>query len=166
MADLRHNYWARQSQLPRIDGKPRPDGSLWAKQNIVLVECPYQLYYDDKPIRGIRINKRVADSLKRVLAAIWEECEQKQEIVEKHGYHIFDGSYVYRVKRGARSLSMHAYGRAIDFNAAENAHHSHEHSFQNGDIIVRCFKAEGWVWGGDWAGRWVDAMHFQAARVR
>ena len=166
MADLRHNYWARQSQLPRIDGRPRPDGSSWAKDNIVLVQCPYQLFYDGKPVRGIRINKRVAASLTRVLNAIWEECGQSQETIEQHHYHVFDGSYVYRTKRGAQSLSMHAYGRAIDFDAEHNAHRSHEHNFQGDDIIVRCFKAEGWVWGGDWGGRSVDAMHFQAARVR
>ena len=61
---------------------------------------------------------------------------------------------------------MHAYGRAVDFDPDNNAHHSRKHSFQNGDIITSCFKAEGWVWGGDWSGTSVDAMHFQAARVR
>jgi hypothetical protein len=162
----RFNVWARQAELPRIDGRPSPDGSAWARNNIVMVRCPYQLYAEGKPIEGIRINKRCAASLLRVLDAIWERCDKSQETVEKFGYHKFDGSYVYRKKRGRSSLSMHAYGRAIDFNADENQHHSQKHSFQNGDIIVSAFKAEGWVWGGDWKGQWVDAMHFQAARVR
>jgi hypothetical protein len=166
MADLRRNVWARQAQLPGIDGKPRPDGSIWARNNIVMVKCPYQLYAEGKPIEGIRINKRVAASLLRVLDAIWEECGKSQATIEQHRYHIFDGSYVYRTKRGRSSLSMHAYGRAIDFDAEHNQHHSQKHSFQSDSIIVRCFKAEGWVWGGDWTGQYVDAMHFQAARVR
>ena len=166
MTELHHNVWAKQSELPRIDGRARPDGTAWARQTIVLVECPYQLYAEGRPVKGIRINKRCATSLTRVLNAIWEECGKDQKVIEKYGYHIFDGSYVYRSKRGRSSLSMHAYGRAIDFNAENNQHHSQKHSFKDGDIIVRCFKAEGWVWGGDWAGRSVDAMHFQAARIR
>lgn len=166
MIELIHNDWARQPQLMRIDGRPRPDGTAWAREHIVLVRCPYQLVYNGHPVSGIRINKKVAPSLTRVLQAIWEECGQSQETIEKHNYHRFSGSYVYRTMRGGKSFSTHAYGRAVDFDAENNQFHSRKHAFQNGDIIVRCFKAEGWVWGGDWSAASVDAMHFQAARVR
>jgi hypothetical protein len=166
MVELQHNVWARQAQLLRLDGRPQPLGSIWAKKNIVLVPCPYQLTYEGHPIEGIHINKKVAASLIRVLNAIWVECDRSQATIEKFGYHRFSGSFFVRPMRGGKSLSMHAFGRAVDFNAAANAFHSRKHSFKSSDIIVQCFKAESWVWGGDWAGRSVDAMHFQAARVR
>jgi hypothetical protein len=28
---------------------------------------------------------------------------------------------------------------------------------------VTKFKEENWIWGGDWSGSSIDAMHFQAA---
>jgi hypothetical protein len=37
--------------------------------------------------------------------------------------------------------------------------------FQDSSLIVQAFEAEGWVWGGRWSGRSIDAMHFQACTV-
>jgi D-alanyl-D-alanine carboxypeptidase len=165
-AELINNVWPRQRELMKIDGCPQPDGSKWARANIVLCKCPYKLVYNGHEVAGIRINKAVASSLLRVLNAIWNDCECSQAIIEAKHYHLFSGSYVYRTIRGKKSFSTHAYGRGVDFDAEHNQFHSKKHLFQNGDIIVRNFKAEGWIWGGDWSGASVDAMHFQAARVR
>ena len=76
------------------------------------------------------------------------------------------GSYNLRLIRGsAFAMSMHAFAAAIDWDAADNAQHDRKHLFQDDGPLVVKFKEEGWVWGGDWSGGSIDAMHVQAARV-
>jgi hypothetical protein len=62
---------------------------------------------------------------------------------------------------------MHSWGCAIDLDPGRNAFHDQTGHFGAGGAIavVRAFEAEGWIWGGRWAGRSCDPMHFQAARV-
>jgi hypothetical protein len=43
--------------------------------------------------------------------------------------------------------------------------HARRRLFTGDSPLVVTFKAEGWIWGGDWDGAGADAMHFQAARV-
>ena len=164
MTDLIHNTWPLQRDVPKIDGNPAR--SDWTSANLVTVLCPWKLYYETHPVRGIQINKRCADSLRRVLGAIWDAVGGSQSEIEKLHYHRYSGSYNYRPMRGGAALSMHAYGRAIDWDDAENPQHSPHHLFKSDSLIVVKFKAEGWEWGGDWIGASVDAMHVQAARVR
>ena len=72
---------------------------------------------------------------------------------------------MYLPMRGGIALSMHSYGVAIDWDAEENPQHSAKHLFREDSLIVVKFKEENWVWGGDWGGSSIDAMHVQAARV-
>lgn len=72
----------------------------------------------------------------------------------------FDGGYAWRAKRGAKKLSTHCWGIALDFNADTNQ------LGEKGDMppeIVQVFLKHGWEWGGHWFSR-PDAMHFQACR--
>jgi hypothetical protein len=160
---LINNVWPLQTECPRVDGNPGTAG--WTQANLVTVPCPWQLFYEKQPVKGILINKRCADSLYRVLASVWEEVGQDQDEIEKLRYHLFSGSYNYRPMRGGSVLSMHAYGRAIDWDDADNPHRSSKHLFTDDSLLVVKFKNEGWEWGGDWHGSSIDAMHVQAARV-
>lgn len=79
---------------------------------------------------------------------------------------------------GTRRWSEHAYGRAIDIDPIENPYISRagitEHAasrpfldrsrarpgvIRAGDAVVRAFAAEGFAWGGAWAGA-RDTQHF------
>lgn len=160
---LIHNTWPTQKE---VWSTLHNNGSLvWAKANLTDVPCPWVLHMDGHSLHSIQINRKCADSLRRVLEHIWVEAGGTQEAIEKLHYDRYSGSYNYRPIRGGRALSMHSYGLAIDFDSEENEQHSQHHLFKEDSLIVKTFKAEGWTWGGDWSPASIDAMHFQAARV-
>lgn len=151
-----------------VNGRPSP---AWAAENIYgndsYIKPPFQMYYGNTPIRGFRVHRRCAESLRRVFQKIWDAADHEQSIVDAWGASKFSGSYVFRNKRGGGTLSMHAYGCAIDLDAARNARGSTRPFFgkEGPNIVVRCFESEGWIWGGRWRGASCDGMHFQAANV-
>lgn len=160
--------WPLQSQCDAYYGNPRGAGSYnpaWAKAHLTRVHCPWPLHMGEIPIPSIVIHRRCAASLERVLARIWSEAGESDARIRALRYDVFSGSFAYRTKRGATSLSMHAYGAAIDWDAPDNEMHSARHLFTSDSPLIRAFKEEGWTWGGDWSGSGVDAMHVQAARV-
>jgi hypothetical protein len=77
---------------------------------------------------------------------------------------------------GSGSWSNHAYGHAVDLNPVENpyvgcgrtrdrasARYIDRSRLRKGMVtpaVVRAFRAIGWGWGGEWAGRTKDYMHF------
>lgn len=68
----------------------------------------------------------------------------------------WDGCFNIRKKKGGVSTSLHAWGLAVDVNAAWNGFGkkptlSHE--------FVHCFTDAGFDWGGTWGKQ--DGMHFQ-----
>lgn len=82
----------------------------------------------------------------------------KDRSLEKY-IRTFNGCYCYRNKinrNPAPELSNHAYGTAIDINASTNGY---GRTPQMNQRVVRCFKENGFTWGGDW--RVPDGMHFQ-----
>ena len=70
----------------------------------------------------------------------------------------WDGCFNIRKKRGATSVSLHAWGIAIDINAAWNGFGKPP---TMSTALVSCFKEAGFDWGGDWTKP--DGMHFQLA---
>jgi len=72
----------------------------------------------------------------------------------------WDGCFNIRSKRGSKSISLHAWGIAIDINASWN---------RFGKIptmspeLVKCFTDAGFDWGGGW--KTPDGMHFQLAKI-
>lgn len=145
-------------------GKPSPQ---WEADNLVIVSAPYQLFYDSRPIRGVRVHRKCADSLRRVFSRIWEASGRNQDVVDGWGASTFAGAFVYRNKRRGGTLSMHAYGCALDFDPARNAMGNRRPNFAKAgpNAVVAAFESEGWAWGGRWSGASCDGMHFQAARV-
>lgn len=89
----------------------------------VLVNVPvpanYPLKYDGKPVKSIRIHKLVAD---RLAAALQDIINHYGEDIEKvaPGACVYDGSYNFRNSRNSSSTSVHSWGLAIDFDAANN----------------------------------------------
>jgi hypothetical protein len=70
----------------------------------------------------------------------------------------FDGCFNIRSMKGGRSLSVHSWAMAVDFNAAENPFGGIV-SFS--DAFIRCFADAGFEAGALW--RRADGMHFQLA---
>lgn len=161
--------WPLQRDCDTFYGDPRGRdaraSSVWEKANLTRIAPPFVMTYAGKPIKTIAIHTRCAASLTRVLAAIWKSAGKDQKIVDVWGASIFAGSYVYRLKRGGSTLSMHSYGCALDLDPARNAFHDETPNFSNAPEVVKAFEDEGWTWGGRWRGRACDGMHFQAAKT-
>lgn len=70
----------------------------------------------------------------------------------------WDGCYQVRNKRGLSSWSLHAWGLAIDINAAWNPLGKKPTISPE---LVKCFTDAGFIWGGLWSRP--DGMHFELA---
>lgn len=158
--------WPLQRDCANFYGDPRDANgkasAAWESKNLVLIKCPWTLRYDGKPVSGIRIHKKCAESLTRVLNAIWERCGRSQEEIDRIGMSVYGGSYNFRVMRGGSSLSMHSYGCAVDFDPPRNGLGNKNPAMDR--RVIEEFEREGWEWGGHWSRP--DGMHFQAARTK
>ena len=161
--------WPLQSQCEAFYGNPRGRNGQasgpWESTNLVRITPPFKIYFAGKPVSSLRIHNKCAESLTRIFNALWEAAGHDQKKLDEAGVTAFGGSYNFRLMRGSNVLSMHSYGCAIDLDPARNGFHDQHPHFANYPWVVKCFKDEGWTWGGDWAGRSKDGMHFQAARV-
>lgn len=164
--------WPKQSDCNEFYGDPRGQNggpsAKWEKENLMLVIQPWKLVtaWDGRPVNGIRVNIRCAESLDRVLKEIWAaalKSKRPQDLIEMWGMTLFGGGYNFRVMRGGSALSMHSWGCAVDFDPARNALGSKKPNFAGCPSVLNAFAREGWTWGGEW--KKPDAMHFQAARV-
>ena len=156
------SQWPLQSECLAKFGNPYAPG--WGNTHIVHVQCPWQLYMGQLRIPYIKINKIAADSLKRVLDNVWNDCDKDPEKIKAIHADQFSGDWVIRQARGLKMISMHSYGLAIDFDAPHNGLGRSKHFFNHKNPLIAAFLEEGWIWGGDWKRK--DAMHVQAARLK
>ncbi|QTL01896.1 M15 family metallopeptidase [Aquabacter sp. L1I39] len=158
--------WPLQREVDSFYGNPRGAGGgpseKWEAGNLVLVPCPWLLRFEGQSVRGIRIHKRCATSLARVLDAIWARCGRSQAEIDRIGMSAYGGSYNFRRGRGLATLSMHAYGCAVDFDPDHNGLGDPTPAMDR--RVIEEFERQGWEWGGHWSRP--DGMHFQAARTR
>lgn len=151
--------WPREVDAAEFYGAS--DGSsAWEAAHLVTFDAPYALYMDGQLIRKIRCHKKVENSLFKILSAI-RQLYKTPEAIAAVGLDQYDGCYNFRSVRGRGSLSMHAYGAAVDFDSEHNplgATHG-----RMPPEVVAIFKAEGWRWGGTYTNR-KDWMHFEACR--
>lgn len=162
--------WPLQTSCDQFYGDPRglknPSvvNPMWVVENLDWATPPFKMYYDKRPVKRFQAHKKVIPSLEEVFQTLWSKAQQSQETVDRWGLSDFGGCFNYRLKRAGATLSMHAYGAAIDLDPGNNAFNSKKHKFTPDSPVVQCFEAAGWEWGGRWSSP--DAMHFQAARVR
>lgn len=159
--------WPNQAGRDSFYGNPRGrDGKVspaWESANLVKLIPPFRMTFIDRPISGIRIHRKCADSLGRVLDAIWLAGGQNQAKMDAWGVSIYAGAFNYRLTRGGSSLSSHSWGCAIDFDPQRNGFGDATPNFANIPAVLNAFKAENWTWGGPWSTP--DGMHWQAASV-
>jgi len=135
-----------RDEINAVFGYPaNADGTLnehWEEQNIATALPPsgWQLYYQDDvrgvvPVSGIRIHRKLHGSFQVVLTQVWQFTSRElatklgrtpsdEEIrsrlhelrVDQHG-----GGFNFRKITGGQSLSLHAYGIAIDWDPDHNS---------------------------------------------
>ena len=150
-------------ELKRFTGKftytkdPRKKGFVvinpsWLRDNIVKVDLPIIVPLQER-IWTIHCHKKVANNLR---ALFYEYLIRHYD----ERYPIYQlGCFVPRHKMSdtSKSLSLHAYGVALDINWKHNKLGTRGNIPK--EIILR-FKQYGWNWGGLWT-KPKDPMHFQ-----
>jgi D-alanyl-D-alanine carboxypeptidase len=153
--------WPKQSQADAFYGNPRGKNAQvsekWRAANLVAVKVPFKLRYAGKPVTTVTIHRKCAESLGRVFAAIWAASGKSQATIDKWGVSEYGGTYNYRLKRNSNTLSMHAYGCAIDLAPQRYPLGSTKAKFV--PEVIKAFADEGWV------NLPRDRMHFQAALI-
>ena len=140
-------------------------GSPGCEENLVNVTPPYPLLYEGKPVKSIRVHRCIAARVERALRAVLEHYGQ--EAISRLGLDQYSGSYNYRSSTGGSSLSMHAWGIALDFDAEHNTMQMHkpEARFSGAEYEDwwRIWEEQGAVSLG--RERDYDWMHLQFARL-
>lgn len=119
--------------------------SAWVSANIRT---------EDVPIVGPQTCHK--DMLPQLRAAL---TELVQRGLDKY-IEFSSGCYNPRFIANSTSLSNHAFGMAIDFDAPYNGRGT---AGRIPPAVVQVFKDWGFAWGGDWA--WTDPMHFELVRI-
>lgn len=108
--------WGSQQEADRLYG---PAGTSQCTSGIV--QLPFKMKLSWAPqtlISNFRCHEKVAESATRVYEQIARSYSAQE--IETHGFNIFGGCFNFRNKRGGSTLSMHAYGVAIDHDPARN----------------------------------------------
>jgi hypothetical protein len=161
--------WPLQSECDKFYGNPRglngQPSRKWETENLMRIIPPYQMFYLGKPVKSLRVHKKCAKAMLQALVAIHKATKGNVKLLTESGANIYAGTYNFRVMRGGYRLSMHSYGCAIDLDPARNGMGNRNPRFNKYPFIIKAFEDQGAVWGGRWAGRNCDGMHFQFARV-
>lgn len=169
--------WPLQRDCATFYGDPRGRNGraspTWEAKNLIYVVPPFPIFFIGKPTR-MRVHKKCADAFMAWTEAVWANAGKDRKIIKAWGMDNYGGGYNFRLMTGGRTLSMHAYGCAVDFDAPRNGWRDRTPHFATlREQVVKPFLALGGVWGGDWDGdgdsldeRACDGMHFQFARLR
>lgn len=147
---------------PGHDGQP---DRIWENANLIALTPPYPMvlaWAPTQPVKTIRVHRKAADSLGRVLKNISDLYPTEADLRAAR-MHLFGGCYSFRLMRGSPRPSVHSWGCAIDLDPANNRYGQKWGVGMMPMAVVQMFAFEGWVWGGKWSTP--DAMHFQAATL-
>lgn len=167
-ASLSKQTWPHEGTPGELDsffGNPRGPGGRsspqWEAENLTTIICPWKL---SGGVAYIRCHRKVAQSLLRILTAIWEFYGHDQAKIDAASLNDYGGMFNYRPNVNAPSrLSVHSYGAAIDLSPSKNPNGK---AWKDDGImlprpVIDAFLQEGWSWGGDFSST-KDPMHFQA----
>ena len=147
-------------------GQNTKDAALdpeWVSENLLVFRLKYPMLFWDGVIRSaFQAHKLVGDSLVDALAEFFEattpqnvQGEDPESYVGAKGWNHFDGCFNYRINKNAPVLSLHAWGAAVDLNAAANPNGQAVDA--QPPILVEVLLERGWVRPNA-----TDNMHFQA----
>jgi len=84
--------WPNQNDVDSFYGNPRGvDGqasAAWEQKNLTIVEVPWQLVtsWDGAPVKSIRCHHKCAESLDKILKAIWVAAGRDEQNHQVVGY--------------------------------------------------------------------------------
>lgn len=143
-------------------------GKIGDESQLTYVDTPYpmKLAWDKrKTLTRFRCNKKVAESIKRVLTKVLSHYGQDK--ISELGLDLWGGCHNIRVMRGGTKASMHSWAIAIDFDPARNqlqwGRDRAAFAAPDYEYWWQCWEEEGWVSLG--RARNFDWMHVQAARL-
>lgn len=118
------------------------------ENDMILWDVPAELEIGVIPKR-IYCNKRLVKPLTAAFSALIKTKEVQF-------LKTWDGCFNIRKSKGGPGFSLHAWGLAVDVNAAWNQFGKPPNLRPQ---FVKCFTDAGFDWGGDWGTP--DAMHMQ-----
>ena len=132
----------------------------WQDLNLTHYIPPFQMYYAKQPMNhGLLVHHLIVPALELVFHEIWDECNNDQAEVDKIGASDWGGCFNIRAIAGSGNYSNHSWACAVDISPTTNGFNT-GHGTQS-SIVIDAFKAQGFLWGGDYHGR-TDPMHFEA----
>ena len=177
-----------RAEIEAVFGNPAgADGNVdsnWESANIKLVAPPagWKLYYQDgdtlSPVHGIKLHRLLEDSFTAVMTDIWNHArlmvknrdgfdktsayyDQKTvELLHELRLDQHCGGYNYRKITAGSSLSLHAYGIAIDWDANNNPRQK-PLKYTLPDWWYKIWANHGWIDGKHF--KTPDPMHVQFA---
>jgi hypothetical protein len=120
----------------------------WLRRNVVTQSVPI--------LGAVTCNRRLLPPLRRALRTL--ERRGLSHVVDRADY---AGCHAPRRIPGSGSLSLHAWGLAIDINAAAN---QRLRGSRQDRRLVRAMEEAGFTWGGRWP-TVPDPMHFELHAV-
>lgn len=169
------------SQMPMANALGQNAFPKSVTEHMQVVTVTY-LGFDNVLHQGeIVVNGDLANEVKGIFKELLDAKWPIQKVIPIYRYEWDDdrsvadnntSSFNYRRVAGGSSLSMHAYGRAIDLNPFQNPYVQADGSAPTeykpgakGTITresapYKAFRKRGWIWGGDWAGT-KDYQHFE-----
>ena len=142
-AELKQRFGEVAVRLPYGRDWVRLDPA-WVRRNIVAARVPL--------LGTVTCNRRIIPPLRRALREV--QRRKLGRLIDRGDY---AGCYAPRRIPTSGSLSLHALGVAVDFNASRNG------QFTEGDQdprLVRIMERHGFTWGGRWPTA-PDPMHFE-----
>lgn len=140
-----------QAQLIAKFGNPATNTPLFEKNWMVIWDIPDDINKSIPALPNrVYVNKILVAHLENTF----------RELISANVHHeikTWDGCFNVRKKRGLSTLSTHAFGIAVDLNAAWNPLGG---KISWTDKFLSVWRNTGWVCGADWSGR-KDGMHFQ-----
>ena len=140
---LKHNFGEFAVQLPYganwIDIDPG-----WVRRNIVTRSVPI--------LGAVTCHRAMIAPLRRALGRL-----QRQGLARLVDRGDYAGCFAARRIAGSGSLSLHAWGLAVDIDAGQNPQGSRP---RQDSRVVRAFESVGFTWGGRWPTA-PDGMHFE-----
>jgi hypothetical protein len=141
-----------QSSLSAAYGAPGNESRLTAIDVTGL-----GVQYDGAPVKSIRCNAAVAESLLAIIQELSTFDEGRIAIAQ------YAGCYNNRKMRGGSAPSLHARGAAIDLMPARNMLNTHWPTKANMPFsVIEVFAKHGWLSAAAFWSR--DAMHFQRTK--
>lgn len=169
---------------------PSELGFDWSSEEVrrivseqVVLALPYRDFSGSAHLGQLVVQREVSERVQAVFEALFDHRFPIGSMAPVAAFAWSDDrsmaanncvGFQFRKKTGKDELSWHAYGRAIDINPLQNPYvrgevllppggrfdSSRPGTCSEDSLPVRLFKAQGFIWGGDWTSL-KDYMHFE-----